>query len=55
MLKKILKIKTSPKNERRKGERRKPGDQRFPGRLVGRKPGAPRKSERRRGERRKGK
>lgn len=42
--------------ERRKKERRKPGDQRFAGRLVGRKSGAPRKgSDRRKGQRRKGK
>ena len=40
--------------ERRKGERRKPGDQRFPKRLVGLKKGAPRKgSDRRKGDRRK--
>jgi hypothetical protein len=42
--------------ERRKGERRKPGDQRFTGRLVGLKKGKTRKgADRRRGDRRKGK
>lgn len=50
----ILK-KKNPEAERRKKERRIPGDQRFPKRLVGLKKGAPRKgADRRKGERRKG-
>jgi hypothetical protein len=37
---------------KRKNERRKPGDLRFPGRLVGVRKGEPRKEDRRKGERR---
>ncbi len=44
--------KKRPMVERRKKERRK-GDQRFPGRLIDRKPGAPRKGDRRQKDRRK--
>jgi hypothetical protein len=39
---------------RRKAERRKPGDLRFPGRLVGKRAGASRKGTRRKTVRRKG-
>ena len=47
-------FKKKPSKERRKGERRKPGDQRFSGRLVGVKANFPRKgSDRRKGDRRK--
>lgn len=45
--------KAAPAGERRKKERRKPGDQRFPARLVGKRKGAPRKGDRRSGDRRK--
>jgi hypothetical protein len=45
----IFKKKAAPAVNRRKGARRKPGDQRFPGRLVGLRKGAPRKTERRSG------
>lgn len=47
-------FKKKSQKERRKGERRKPGDQRFAGRLVGVKASFPRKGEdRRKGDRRK--
>ena len=39
--------------DERKKERRKPGDQRFPGRLVDKRKGAPRKGDHRKGDRRK--
>lgn len=45
--------KKGAKLERRKKDRRKPGDRRFPGRLIGLKKGADRVKERRKGERRK--
>ena len=54
MLKKIFKKKeTYPAVERRKGERRKPGDQRFSRRLVGVRSGVQRGPDRRKRERRK--
>ncbi|HEY5038132.1 MAG TPA: hypothetical protein VIJ93_03565 [bacterium] len=37
----------------RKAQRRKPGDLRFPGRLIGKREGIPRKGNRRLHERRK--
>jgi hypothetical protein len=50
------KKKTYPEVDRRKDgkNRRRPGDQRFAGRLVGKKKGAKRGSDRRKGDRRKG-
>ncbi len=44
--------KHAPVVNRRKTERRKPGDRRFPGRLIDKRPGAPRKGDRRSGGRR---
>ena len=41
------------KKAERKIERRKPGDLRFPGRLIDVHKGVPRKEDRRKGERRK--
>ena len=49
----IIKKKAAPKINLRKKERRKPGDQRFPGRLVDKRPGPPRKGDRRGKDRRK--
>ena len=43
----FIKKKAAPAVNRRKAARRKPGDQRFPGRLVGLRKGATRKTERR--------
>jgi hypothetical protein len=48
----MFKKKTGPVERRRK-QRRKPGDQRFAGRLVGKKKGAARGRDRRTGDRRK--
>jgi hypothetical protein len=47
------KKKKGPKVERRRKERRKPGDRRFAGRLIGLKKAADRVKERRKVERRK--
>jgi hypothetical protein len=44
----LKKKKTVPVVNKRKAERRKPGDRRFPGRLIDKRPGAPRKGDRRR-------
>lgn len=49
----LKKKRTVPIVDRRKGERRKPGDLRFPGRLVDKKKGKPRAGSRRKGDRRK--
>jgi hypothetical protein len=43
----LIKKKAVSALSRRKSQRRKPGDQRFPGRLVDKRPGVPRKAERR--------
>jgi hypothetical protein len=49
----MMKKKNAPKAERRGKDRRKPGDRRFPGRLIDLKKGADRVKERRKAERRK--
>ena len=49
----LKKKKTTPTFNKRKPERRKPGDLRFPGRLIGIHKGVPRKVDRRSGNRRK--
>jgi hypothetical protein len=51
----LHKKKTHPEIDRRKSDkdRRKPGDQRFPGRLVGKKKGKERAGDRRKRDRRK--
>jgi len=51
----LPKKKNSPQADRRKKDRRKPGDQRFSGRLIGIRKGVPRQADRRSGDRRVGK
>jgi hypothetical protein len=43
----LKKKRTAPVVNKRKAERRKPGDRRFPGRLIDKRPGAARKGDRR--------